>query len=83
METTTTTITTTISIATQLQPLNRDDQPSLEFLLKDTPKNIKDAPLNAWDAAVFDQEFVALNIAPKLNHLASPEIATTSEENDG
>ncbi len=81
--TTTTTTTTTISIATQLQPLNRDEEPKLYFLLKSTPKNIEDAPLETWDAGVFNQELVALKTAPKSNHLASTEFTTTSEENEG
>ena len=72
-----------IPVATQLQPLTREEQPSLQYLLKDTPKKIEDAQLTAWDAGVFNQELVQLKIAPIVSDLTKPDLPTQSEENDG
>ena len=72
-----------IPISTQLQPLTRKSQPSLQYLLKDTPQEIQDAQLTAWDAGVFNQELVELKIAPIVSDLTKPDLPTQSEENEG
>ena len=66
-----------IPISTQLQPLTRESQPSLQYLLKDTPQKIQDAQLTAWDAGLFNQELVELKIAPIVSDSTEPE------ENEG
>ena len=71
-----------IPISTQLQPLTRESQPSLQYLLKDTPQKIQDAQLTAWDAGVFNQELVELKITPIISDLTKP-VPTQSEENEG
>lgn len=72
-----------IPVATLLQPLSREEQPSLEVLLKDVPKAIGDVQLSTWDAGLFNQELVKLKIAPVITNLTNPNVPTQSEENDG
>ena len=72
-----------IPIATQLQPLTRQEQPDLQYLLKDTPKKVEDVQLSAWDSALFNQELVHLKVAPIVTNLTKPDVPTQSKENEG